>query len=201
LEAQLKTTLPDATSTDSDPTLLPSFSMGNRLARFAWGICWVLLYRTSPRPFHAWRAMLLRLFGAKLGAACHFYPKSKIWAPWNLVCEDRVTLGDDAELYNPSQFYLGSHCIVSQGAYVCGASHDYNDPGFKLVSYSMTIGAYAWICAKAIVHPRVNVGVGAILGLGSVATRDLEPFGIYAGLPAEKTKERLRSAVPEEYRA
>jgi putative colanic acid biosynthesis acetyltransferase WcaF len=183
----------------NDPTLLPSFSLRNRMARFLWNTCWALLYRTSPRPCHAWRAGLLRAFGARLGPDCHFYPRSKVWAPWNLVCEDRVTLGDDAELYNASRFHLGSHCIVSQGAYICGATHEYNDPAFPLVSFPMKIDAYAWICARAIVHPRVNVGVGAVLGLGSIATHDLEPFGIYAGVPARKIKERLRSSIPEPY--
>ena len=114
---------PEITSTlvlKSDPTLLPAFSFRNRVVRVLWSVCYALLYRISPRPLHAWRVFLLRAFGAKLGAACHFYPKGKIWAPWNLVCEDRVTLADDAELYNPSPMYLGSHAIVSQGAYVCG---------------------------------------------------------------------------------
>ena len=186
--------------TEADPTLKPAFPIADRGKRAAWNLCWSLLYRTSPRPCHSWRAMLLRLFGAKLGPACHFYPKSKIWAPWNLVCEDRVTVGDDAEIYNPSPFHLASHCILSQGSYLCGASHSYNEIDFSLISYPMRIGAYAWICARAIVHPRVNVGTGAILGLGSVATSDLEPFGIYVGFPAQKVKERLRSSVPESYR-
>jgi putative colanic acid biosynthesis acetyltransferase WcaF len=180
-----------------DPTLLPSFSLKNRLARLVWNLCYALLYRLSPRPFHAWRSMLLRAFGAKLGPACHFYPKSKVWAPWNLTCEDRVSLGDDAELYNPSPMYLGSHAIVSQGAYVCGATHLYNEPSFRLVSFPMRLGAYSWVCARAAVNPGVNVGDGAILALGSVATKDLEPFGIYAGIPARKVKERLRAAIPE----
>jgi putative colanic acid biosynthesis acetyltransferase WcaF len=140
--------------------------------------------------------MLLRAFGAKVGAKCHFYPGAKVWAPWNLRCEDRVTFGDGAEIYNPSPIYFGSHAIVSQGAYVCGATHLYNEPEFRLVSFEMRIGAYAWICARAMVSPGVNVGDGAILGLGSVATRDLEPYGIYAGAPARKVKERDRGAVP-----
>ncbi|MBV8672338.1 MAG: putative colanic acid biosynthesis acetyltransferase, partial [Acidobacteriaceae bacterium] len=87
---------------EPDPTLLPSFSLRNRLTRLLWNICYALFYRLSPRPLHGWRAFLLRAFGAQLGPACHFYPKGKIWAPWNLICEDRVTLGDDAELYNPA---------------------------------------------------------------------------------------------------
>ena len=193
---------PESSSTlvlKSDPTLLPAFSLRNRVTRVLWSICYALLYRLSPRPLHAWRVLLLRAFGARLGVACHFYPKGKIWAPWNLVCEDRVTLADDAELYNPSPMFLGSHAIVSQGAYVCGATHLYNEVSFQLVSFPMRLGAYSWICARAAVNPGVNVGDGAILALGSVATKDLDPFGIYAGIPARKVKERSRTAVPPEY--
>jgi len=184
---------------EDDPTLILQFSVRNRLARVLWSICYVLFYRTSPRPFHAWRSLLLRAFGAKLGQACHFYPKGKIWSPWNLICEDRVTLADDAELYNPASLYMGSHAIVSQGAYICGATHLYNEAPFRLVSFPMRLGAYSWICARAAVNPGVNVGEGAILALGAVATKDLEPFGIYAGVPARKVKERSRAAVPGGY--
>lgn len=184
------------TTLESDPTLAPAFPLTNRVRRLAWGLVHVIFYRPSPRPLHAWRSMLLRLFGAKLGPECHFYPKSRVWAPWNLICADRVTAGDDAELYNPSPLFMGSHCIVSQGAYICGATHEYNSPEFRYVHFPMRLGAYSWICARATVNPGVNVGAGAILALGSVATRDLEPFGIYAGVPARKVKERARSAVP-----
>lgn len=183
-------------STQDDPTLRQMSSRGSRVGRLLWGTVRVLLFRTSPRPCHAWRAMLLRLFGAKLGAKCHIYPGAAIWAPWNLRCEDRVTFADGAEIYNPSPVYFGSHAVVSQGAYVCGATHLYNEPEFRLVSFEMRIGAYAWICARAMVSPRVNVGEGAILGMGSVATKDLVPFGIYAGNPARLIKQRERSAVP-----
>jgi putative colanic acid biosynthesis acetyltransferase WcaF len=166
------------------------------MARVLWSVGYALLYRLSPRPLHAWRSFVLRMFGAKLGPKCHFYPKAKIWAPWNLICEDRVSVADDAELYNPSLLYVGSHCIVSQGAYICGATHEYNDPSFRLVHFPMRLGAYSWICARAAVNPGINVGNGAILALGAIATRDLEPFGIYAGIPAHKVKERPRNAVP-----
>lgn len=182
---------------DGDPTLQPAFPLTNRMKRAVWNVVYGLLYRFSPRPFHAWRCLLLRLFGARLGSKCHFYPKARIWAPWNLICEDRVSVGDEAELYNPSPLYMGSHCIVSQGGYICGATHEYNDPTFPLVHFPMRLGAYSWICARAVVNPGIQVGFGAILGLNSVATKDLEPFGIYAGVPARKVKERLRTSLPE----
>lgn len=179
--------------TAEDAYLRPAFSASNRLRRLLWHTCWLLLYRTSPRPLHGWRSTLLRAFGATMGPNCHFYPASKVWAPWNLVCADQVTAGDEAEIYNPAPMRFGSHVIVSQGAYLCGATHDFDDPAFPLLAYEMTFGAYCWICAKACVGPGVNVGEGAVLGLASVASRDLEPWGIYAGMPAVKVKERKRT--------
>jgi len=181
-----------APETAVDPYLRPAFSLRQRVARFTWNICWALFYRLSPRPFHAWRSTLLRLFGAKMGPHCHFYPSSRVWAPWNLICADQVTAGDGAEIYNPAPIRLGSHAILSQNAYLCGATHDFDDPAFPLLAYTMEVGPYAWVCARACVSPGVNVGEGAVLGLASVATRDLEPWTVYAGSPAVKIKQRNR---------
>jgi putative colanic acid biosynthesis acetyltransferase WcaF len=178
--------------TAEDPYLRPAFSLRDRLRRLIWNICWTLFYRMSPRPLHSWRSFLLRCFGATLGSDCHFYPKSKVWAPWNLICADQVTAGDGAEIYNPAPVTFGSHAIVSQDAYICAATHDYDDAAFPLVAYSMSVGAYAWICARASLAPGVTMGEGAVLGLGSVATRNLEAWTVYAGVPAIKVKERKR---------
>jgi putative colanic acid biosynthesis acetyltransferase WcaF len=181
--------------TAADPYLRPAFPLRLRLRRLAWNICWVLLYRPSPRPLHFWRSFLLRAFGATMGPKCHFYPASKVWAPWNLVCAGQVTAADGAEIYNPAPVTLGSHCILSQDAYLCGASHDYDDPGFPLIAFAMNLGAYSWVCARASVAPGVSLEEGAILGLGSVATRNLEAWTIYAGVPAVKVKQRQRHAL------
>jgi putative colanic acid biosynthesis acetyltransferase WcaF len=182
-------------ATAADPYLRPAFSFRDRLRRLNWNICWAILYRTSPRPLHSWRSFLLRMFGAQMGPNCHFYPKSKVWAPWNLICADQVTAGDGVEIYNPAPITLGSHAILSQEAYLCGATHDYDDPAFPLIAYAMTIGPYAWVCARASVAPGVNVGEGAVLGLGSVATRTLEAWTVYAGVPAVKVKDRKQFPV------
>jgi putative colanic acid biosynthesis acetyltransferase WcaF len=175
---------------EGDPFHSPSFNLKQRLKRLVWQTVYWLFYRMSPRPLHVWRAWLLRVFGAKMGPGCHFYPGGRVWAPWNLVCEDCCTLADGAEIYNPSPIYIESHCIVSQQAYICGATHDYNHPDFPMISYSMCLGAYSWICARAAVAPGVRVGEGAILGLGSVASNDLEPWTVYSGIPALKVKVR-----------
>lgn len=176
-----------------DPYLQPQTSVQNRTARVAWQIVYVLLFRPSPRPFHGWRALLLRCFGAKLGANCHVYPHARIWAPWNLHCEEVVGIADDAIVYNPATIEIGSHATVSQQAYLCSATHDVHDPSFPMVTAPIRIGARAWICARSTVMPGVTVGTGAVLALGGVATRDLEPWTIYGGVPARPIGSRSRS--------
>ena len=177
----------------------PAFSTANRARRLLWNITWLLLFRPSPRPLHGWRSFLLRAFGATLGPDCHFYPAAKVWAPWNLFCADHVAAGNGVEIYNPSPMHFASHVILSQDSYLCGATHDYDDPSFPLLSYQMSFGQYAWICARASVGPGVNVGEGAVLGLGSIATRDLAPWTVYGGNPAQPLRERKHhpAATPQ----
>jgi putative colanic acid biosynthesis acetyltransferase WcaF len=174
----------------SDPYLAPSFTVRNRMMRFAWGIVHAALFRPSPRPMHAWRSFLLRCFGAKMGPSCHIYPGAKIWAPWNFYCGYQATVADGATIYNPKPIRLGTHTIISQEAYLCGATHDYEDPGFPLVASEISIGSYAWVCARATVQPGVSLGEGAVLALGSVATRNLDAWTVYAGVPARRIKAR-----------
>jgi len=181
---------------ETHPSQRPAFSLQNRLARAAWGIVAALLFRLSPRPMHAWRAFLLRCFGAKLGKGVHVYPKAKVWAPWNLHCDDYVGIGDGAEIYNPAPMHFGEFCVISQDSYLCGATHDYNDADFPLLAYEMRIGARAWICARASIGPGVQVGEGAVLGLASVATRSLDPWTVYGGAPAIALKTRPGTTRP-----
>ena len=139
---------------------------------------------------HAWRAGLLRCFGAQLGPHCHIYAGARIWAPWNLRCADVVAIADGAEIYNEALISIGSHATISQQAYLCSASHDAHDPAFPLIAAPITIGARAWICARATVMPGVTVGEGAVLALGAVATHNLDAWSVYGGLPARKLSER-----------
>jgi putative colanic acid biosynthesis acetyltransferase WcaF len=180
---------------NADPYLIPAFSLQNKMRRFVWGIVYALLFRPSPRPLFGWRNFLLRCFGATIGAGSHIYPTARIWAPWNLRCEDHVAVAEDAILYNPKLLTICSHGIVSQQAYLCGATHDYEDPRFSLIAFPTTLGAYSWVCARATVMPSVNLGEGAILALGSVAVKDLKPWTVYGGIPAKPIKARVLRAT------
>jgi len=165
-----------------------SFSLCNRMARQCWNIVQALPFRLSPRPCHAWRAFLLRAFGARLGVRCHVYPGAVIWAPWNLECGDDVCIADAAEVYNPVLISLGARAVISQGAYLCAASHDYTSDAFPLTTGPVTIAAGAWVAARAIVLMGVTVGEGSVIGAGSVVTKDVPPGTVCAGNPCRVIK-------------
>lgn len=179
--------------TMADPYLVPQTSTANRAGRALWSLVYWLLFRPSPRPLHAWRAMLLRWFGAQIGRDCHIYPGCRIWAPWNLQCEEQATIADGAEIYNAWPVTLHSHAIVSQHAYLCSATHDIDDPMFPMVGAPIRIGPYAWVCSRAAVLPGAILNEGAVLALGAVASGDLDAWWVYGGIPARKLRQRQRS--------
>jgi putative colanic acid biosynthesis acetyltransferase WcaF len=173
-----------------DAYMRPIFPIIDKFRRFCWGVFWMILCRWTPNPMHAWRICVLRIFGAKIGSHNFIYPSSKIWAPWLLETEDVVTIGPGVEIYNPGGIKLYHHSIISQDAYLCGATHDYNSIDFTYLKRPIVIEAYVWICAKAIVLPGVLCKEGSVLGAGSITSKDLEPWTVYTGNPARPVKPR-----------
>lgn len=60
------------------------------------------------------------------------------------------------------------------------------------------IGNDVWIGANATILRGVTVGDGAIIGAGSVVTKDVEPYSIVAGVPAKKLRSRFDSQIVNE---
>lgn len=167
-----------------------SFSRRNRLARVIWQTVWLLLFRPSPPPMHAWRCWLLRRFGTRIGRHCHVYPDVVIWAPWNLVLHDYACLGPRVICYSMDTITLGSRAVVSQGAHLCTGSHDYESHNFQLFARPITIGADVWVCAEVFVGPGVSVAAGAVIGARAVVTRDQPAWMVCAGNPCHPIKPR-----------
>lgn len=178
--------------TNTDTHTGPSFSLRNRILRVLWRVVYVLLFRLSPPPLHAWRSFLLRLFGAKVGPGVHVYPGVDIWAPWNLILEDQCGIASGATLYSQGEIRIGKRAVVSQGTYLCAGTHDFNDPGFPLITKPIWIKDEAWVAAQAFVHPGVTIGEGTVVGARSVVVRDLPDWKICAGFPAVVIKDRPR---------
>lgn len=177
----------------------PSFSLKNRLGRVVWGIFYILTFRISPRPFHGWRRFLLRLFGADVEKGVHIYPGVKIWAPWNLEIREKAGIASGVNLYSQGKITIGKYAVVSQGSHICAGTHDYEAPGFPLITKPITIGDYAWVAADVFVHPGVSIGEGSVIGARSVVAKNIPEWKIAAGFPCEVIKDRLEGKSRNEF--
>lgn len=170
----------------------PSFALGDRVYRLSWDIAWLLLCRWTPPPLHGWRRFVLRLFGAQIAPTAHVYGSARIWSPRLLRMAAHSCLARDANCYNMAMVTLGKYVIVSQGAHLCGGTHDVDDPHFQLTIKPITLMDSAWVAAEAFVGPGVTMAEGAVLGARGVTFKDIAAYEIHAGNPARLIRQRLR---------
>lgn len=165
-------------------------SFASKAGRGIWGLVWLLLYRPSPRPLHAWRRFLLRCFGARIGRGAMPYPGAVVWAPWNLVMGEGAVMGDGVDCYSVALVEIGDHASVSQRAYLCAASRDIDDPEHPLMTAPIVIGRRGWVAAEAYVGPGVTIGEGGVVAARGVAVRDVPAWTVVAGNPARAVRAR-----------
>jgi putative colanic acid biosynthesis acetyltransferase WcaF len=163
-----------------------------KIVRALWMILRPILFRASFHNWYAWRRLVLRCFGAKIGRSCIIRPTASIEIPFNLVMDDFATLGDHSIVYNLGTITIGKRVTISQYAHLCAGTHDFTRPEMPLLRPPIKVGDDAWIATDAFVGPGVRVGEGAILGARASAYKDLEPWSIYAGAPAKKLRDRPR---------
>ena len=169
------------------------YTRGENLQRVLWA-CARPLFHWSPRLLHGWRRALLRLFGARIGTGVRIHPNVRVFLPSQLEIGAEATIGEDVRLYNLGPMRIDAQATVSQGAHLCGGTHDFRDRAFPLIRARIHVGAAAWVCADAFVGPGVTVGEGAVVAARAVCTRDVAPWRIVGGNPAREIGERTLKA-------
>jgi putative colanic acid biosynthesis acetyltransferase WcaF len=143
----------------------------------------------------AWRAWLWSLFGARLGRV-RPHGSARLTAPWLLKAGRDVYIDRWVYLYNTYGIELGDRVIISFGAVLCTPTHDYNDPSYPLTGRKIVVEDDVWIAAQAFIAPGVRIGRGAIIGARAVVYKDVPPWAVVAGNPAQVIKYRNLSEQP-----
>lgn len=112
---------------------------------------------------------------------------------------------------------IGAYCSIASNCEIGGASHPISwvstSPVFtenkdqikKKYSYhkyeynkSTKIGNDVWIGSKSLIKAGVNIGDGVVIGMGSVVTKDIPPYEIWAGNPAKFLRKRFDDDIIED---
>jgi len=160
------------------------WSRREQIGLLLWTIVWPALCGWTPKHFNPWRLIWLKLFGCKIEGTPFVHQRARMQAPWRLTLGDQSSVGDRANLYSLDEIELGRGSVIAQEAYLCTGSHDFSDPNRALLTARITVGADAFVGARAFVMPGVTIGDRAVVGACSVVTESVEPGTMVAGSPA-----------------
>ena len=171
-------------------------SFRSKIARTIWGGVWVLFFRWTPRWLLGnYRRCILLMFGAKVGAGVRIQGSSMVWQPWKLSIGDGTWIDSTVKLYSVDQIDIGANVVISEGAFICTASHDISSMSFELKTKPIKIHDSAWICSRAIILPGVVVGEGAVVASGAVVVKDVPAWTVVGGNPAKVIGKRSISVL------
>jgi acetyltransferase-like isoleucine patch superfamily enzyme len=93
---------------------------------------------------------------------------------------------------------IGAHTSIGPGVFMISSDHDITAGAQINVAHadaggakgSIHIGSNCWLGAKVIVLKNVTIGDGAVIGAGSVVTKDIPANAVAVGNPARVIKYR-----------
>jgi maltose O-acetyltransferase len=104
--------------------------------------------------------------GTRINRQCYFDPLASI------------EIGRECSIGSQTMFVTGSHELADSRRR-CG----------KVKAEPIVVGDAVWIGVRAVILPGVTLGDGCVIAAGAVVTKDCEPNGIYAGIPARRIQE------------
>lgn len=94
-------------------------------------------------------------------------------------CQDQITIGDN--------------CFIGHEVKILTGYHDYTKFDLErrdaILHKPVTIGQGVWVASYSIILPGVTIGDHAVIGAGSVVTKDVPAFELWAGNPAVRIKD------------
>lgn len=107
------------------------------------------------------KVLILCLFGAKVGRGVVIRSRVNISMPWKVQIRDNVWIGDDVCILSLALVTIGANSCVSQRAFLCTGSHDFDKESFDLIVKPISIGESCWVGAQSFVGPGVNMGASS----------------------------------------
>ncbi len=144
-------------------------------------------------PFLRW--LIFKLSLKKLGKGCLIDYKTYFRYP------SKISLGKGVAINRGCEFYasflvpagtitVGDNVTFSPNVKLYTIGHDPSTKSLRDLAGPIVIESHAWIAADSIILPNVTIGEGAVIGAGSVVTRDIPPYTIAVGVPAKIIKKR-----------
>ena len=104
-----------------------------------------------------------------------------------LTIGKRCSIGDRTEIHCGESVTIGDRVIIAWDCNILDRDYHSAD-GTNEHTAPVHIGNDVWIGCRTIILKGVRIGEGAIVGAGSVVTKDVPPYTLVAGNPAQAKK-------------
>ncbi len=122
----------------------------------------------------------------RIGDWCFIGPSSRLWSACDLFIGNRVLISHNCNIMDSLTHPLDSKARHEQFRKILTSGHPRE---IDLGEQAVKINDDVWIGASATILRGVQIGHGAIVGAGSVVTRDVPPFTVVAGNPARVVRQ------------
>ena len=133
------------------------------------------------------------LYFMKLGKGVHIGMGVKFKRPRSITLGDYSVINPRCIIDGRQVMTIGSNVDIGEDVAMYCGSHDIQGEDYLENASTTTIGDRACIYARAMLIKGVDIGEGAVVGAGSIVTKNVEAYAIVAGNPAKKIGERSRN--------
>lgn len=143
----------------------------------------------------------------QIGKGFHSGIRVRIWGKQKIIIGENFYIGRDS--FIESDVIIGNNVIMANRTAIIGRyDHHYQQIGVPIrLASQIRDEDYNWLGLNSItiieddvwigygttILSGVTVQKGSIIAAGSVVTKNVEPYSIYAGVPAKKVKNRFNS--------
>lgn len=122
----------------------------------------------------------------------HGYPKNL------MEIGENVWIGQACYFHSAGGITIGKNVGIGPNVKIFTSLHDLENTGRPIIQNDLILRKVVIeddsdIGVGAIILPGVTIGRGAQVGAGSVVTKDVKPFSVVAGVPAELIRLRKNS--------
>jgi acetyltransferase-like isoleucine patch superfamily enzyme len=124
-----------------------------------------------------------------------FYIGGKCSIAKDLIASDYSYIGPNCQI--GPKVKIGRYTMLANNVSIVGGDHLFSNPNIPIIFSGRPelketiLGEDVWIGAFSIIMSGIKIGNGSIIGAGSVVTKDVPPYSIYAGVPAKFIRMRF----------
>jgi acetyltransferase-like isoleucine patch superfamily enzyme len=131
------------------------------------------------------RELLAQLTGSPIDETVTLFPPFTADFGRNLTLGKRVFINSGCRFQDQGGIVIGDDCLIGHNAVIATLQHDIAPTRRgDVLPAPVSIGRNVWLGANVTVLPGVSIGDDAVIGAGSVVTKDVPARSIAVGSPA-----------------